>query len=380
MKKYLIVLLALALLLCAGCAKEEPVQTEAPTVAPTVPAETEEPTVPPTTEETIPVPQVNMGKALADKTPAILDTLMRGDTVDVVGEYDEDHYVIKTDLGYGLVQKNLLRLDSETPYEVWTGYAYWHAEVYDNLYLTGEPVQLLQTNTKVEVLDDIGYCYVVRVGELDGFMNKSRLTKWHIPGGGSPSSGGDGGSSTGADGGDISLQFQGGVTLLAAITQEGEVTGQGVVLADGTDVVLGYFSRSEEIPMVAEEGFAENREGHATVYLDGIYAYVPQALVQAADAAAYESWTGYSRWNGVVHDNFHLLGDPIDKLYTNVQVTIVAELENCYQVEVNEVTGFMAKDLVSKTRISTGGGGGSYDDGGSSGGSSGGGEWTPPAM
>lgn len=380
MKKYLIVLLALALLLCAGCAKEEPVQTEAPTVAPTVPAETEEPTIPPTTEETIPVPEMNMGKALADKTPAILDTLKRGDTVDVVGEYDEDHYVIKTDLGYGLVQKNLLRLDGETPYEVWTGYAYWHAEVYDNLYLTGEPVELLQTNTKVEVLDDIGYCYVVRIGEREGFMNKSRLTKWHIPGGGSPSSGGDSGSSTGADGGDISLQFQGSVTLLAAITQEGDVTGQGVVLADGTDVVLGYFNRGEEIPMVAEEGFAENREGYVSVYLDGIYAYVPQALAQAADAAAYESWTGYSRWNGVVYDNFHLLGDPIDKLSTNVQVQIVAELEDCYQVEVNGVTGFMAKDLVSKTRISTGGGGSSYDDGGSSSGSSGGGEWTPPAM
>lgn len=382
MKKYVIMLLALAILLCAGCAKQEPVQTEAPTTVPTEPTET---TVPPTTEETIPVPEVTMGKVLMDNTPAILDILMRDDTVDVVGEYDEDHYVIKTDLGYGLVKKNLLRLDGEAPYEVWTGYAYWNAEVYDNLYLTGEPVQKLRTNTKIEVLDDVGICYVVRIDDTISFMNKSRLSKWPSSSGGSSSGGGGGGGggSTGADGGDISLQFQGGITLLAAIEQKGDVTGKAVVLADGTEVILGYFNRSEELPVVAEDGFAENWEGYVTVYLDGLYAYVPQALTQAADAAAYEAWDGYSRWNGVVYDNYHLLGDPIDKLYTNVQVHVVAELENCYVVEVNEVTGYMSKDVVSKTRISTGGGSsnsGGSGGGGSSGSSGGGGEWSPPAL
>ena len=390
MRKYIIVLLALALLLCAGCKKQEPVQTEAPTTAPT------ETTIPPTTEETIPVPELTMGSALVDDTPAILDTLMRDDVVDVVGEYDEDHYVIKTDLGYGLVKKGLLRLESEAAYEVWTGYAYWNAEVYDNLHLTGEPAQKLKTNTKVEVLDDLGYCYVVRVEETEGFMNKSRLTKWHISSGGGSSnsggggsssgSGGGGGGSTGADGGDISLQFHGNIVLLAAIEQSGDVTGQATILADGTEVVLGYFERGEEIPMVAEDGLAENREGYVTVYLDGLYAYVPQKLVLTQEAEAYEAWDGYSRWNGVVYDNFYLLGDPIDKLYTNVKVHVIAELENCYLVEVNEVTGYMSKDLVSQTRISTGGrnsdsggsgGGGNSGGGGSSGG---GAEWSPPAL
>ena len=374
MKKYMIVLLALALVLCAGCAKQESAQTEAPATAP---AET---TVPPTTEETIPVPELNMGSALVDETPAILDTLMRDDVVDVVGEYDEDHYAIKTDVGYGLVKKELLRMKGETPYEVWTGYAYWNAEVYDNFYLTGEPVQKLKTNTKIEVLDDLGYCYVVRVEETEGFMNKSRLSKWPFSSGsGSSDSGGGGGGATGADGGDISLQVQGGIVLLAAIEQSGDVTGQAVVLADGTEVVLGYFNGGEEIPMVAEGGFAENREGYVTVYLDGLYAYVPQDLVVTEETEAYEAWDGYSRWNGVVYDNFHLLGDPIDKLYTNVKVHVIAELENCYLVEVDDVTGYMGKDVVSKTRISVSGGssdGGSYDGGGSSGGA----EWSPPAL
>ena len=382
MKKYIIVLLALALLLCAGCKKQEPVQTEAPTTAPT------ETTVPPSTEETIPVPELNMGSAMVNETPAILDILMRDDVVDVVGEYDEEYYVIKTNVGYGLVKKELLRLESEAAYEVWTGYAYWNAEVYDNFYLTGEPVQKLKTNTKVEVLDDLGYCYVVRVAETEGFMNKSRLAKWPFSSGGSGDSGGSGGSgggggSTGADGGDISLQFNGGIVLLATIEQKGDVTGQATVLADGTEVVLDYFDRGEEIPMVAEEGFAENREGYVTVYLDGLYAYVPQDLVVTEDSVAYEAWDGYSRWNGVVYDNFHLLGDPIDKLYTNVKVHVIAELENCYVVEVNEVTGYMSKDVVSKTRISTGGGNsdsGGSGGGGNSGGSGGGAEWSPPAL
>ncbi len=390
MRKCIIALLVLLPILCAGCKKQEPVQTEAPTTAPT------ETTVPPTTEETIPVPELNMGTALVDDTPAILNTLMRDDVVDVVGEYDEDHYVIKTEKGYGLVKKELLRLKGEAAYEVWTGYAYWNAEVYDNLHLTGEPAQKLKTNTKVEVLDDLGYCYVVRVEETEGYMNKSRLAKWPFSSGGgnsgsggggsSSGSGGGGGGSTGADGGDISLQFQGNIVLLAAIEQSGDVTGQAAVLADGTEVVLGYFDRGEEIPMVAEDGFAENREGYVTVYLDGLYAYVPQELVLTQEAEVYEAWDGYSRWNGVVYDNFYLLGDPIDKLYTNVKVHVIAELENCYLVEVNEITGYMSKEVVSQTRISTGrgnsdsggsGGGGNSGGGGSSGG---GAEWSPPAL
>lgn len=368
MKKYIIALLVLLLILFTGCTNQEPVQTEAPTTAPT------ETTVPPTTEETIPVPELNMGTALVDDTPAILDTLMRDDVVDVVGEYDEGHYVIKTDLGYGLVKKELLRLKGESAYEIWTGYAYWNAEVYDNLHLTGEPAQKLKANTKVEVLDDLGYCYVVRVEETEGFMNKSLLAKWPFSSGGGNSDSESGVDSTGADGGDISLPFQGNIVSLSAIEQTGNVTGQAAVLADGTEVVLGYFDRGEEIPMVAEDGFAENWDGYVTVYLNGLYAYVPQELVLTQGAEAYEAWDGYSRWNGVVYDNFYLLGDPIDKLYINNKVHVIAELENCYLVEVNEVIGYMSKGMVSQTRISTGGG--NSDDDGSGEGA----EWSPPAL
>lgn len=357
MKKYLVFLLVLVL--CAGCAKE-PVQTEVPTTAPvqtqaptTVPTET---TVPPTTEETIPVPELTTAYALVDDTPAILDTLLRDDVVDVVGEYDQDHYVIKTELGYGLVKKELLRMDGEAPYEAWIGYAYYNTEVYDNFYLTGEPVQKLNQNTNVEVLEELRYCYVVRVEDQMGFMNKKSLSRWPISSGGG----------AGEDGGDIILQGQGGISLLSVVEQTGDVTGQAVVLADGAEVVLGYFSRGEELPVVAQEGFAETREGYVTVYLNGLYAYVPQLLVLPEGAEAYTAWDGYSQWNGVVFDNYYLLGEPVLNLYTNAQVHVLEELDNCYLVEVNGETGYMSKEMVSETKI--------YVD------NTGSGEWTPPAM
>ena len=374
MKKLIIALVVLVMVLCAGCAKQEPapVETTAPAAAPTE-APTEA-TVPPTTEETIPAPALANGSAMVDKTPAVLDTLMRNDVVDVVGEYDEDHYVIKTAAGYGLVQKELVRMNDEPAYEVWTGYSYWHAEVYETFHLTGEPV-LLNQNTHVEVLDDLGYCYVVRVDGSAGFMKKAQISKWSFNSGGNSGSSGGHGGSTGADGGDISLQFQGGITLLSAVEQSGDVIGQAVVLADGAEVILGYFDRGDQIPMVAEEGFAEEREGFVAVYLNGLYAYVPQALVLAEDAEPYEEWDGYSYWNGVVYDNFYLLGDPIDKLHSNVKVHILAELENCYLVETNGNIGYMSKDVISKTHIPTGGS--NRNSGGHGGGS---GDWTPPAL
>jgi uncharacterized membrane protein YgcG len=185
----------------------------------------------------------------------------------------------------------------------------------------------------------------------------------------------------GEDGGDISLRYHGSIQLLSAIEQTGEVTGTGIILADGTEVILGYFDRGEEIPVVTEEGFAESKEGFCTIYLDGLYAWVRENLVCMEEAEPFEEWDGYARWSAVVYDNIHLIGTPKDKLNTNTKIHVVDELENCYLVEIEEVPGFMAKDMVSKWRYSSGS---SDDEGGGGGGSGGGGvggaEWTPPAL
>lgn len=363
MRKYMLLLLALALLLCTGCGQQDPVsQPAAPTVQP---AQTEAPTTapapeatnPPATEETAPVPALTTGTALVSHAPAILDVLMRDEIVDVVGMYGDDHYVIKTAFGYGLVQEELLRLDGEAPYEAWTGYAKRNAKVYGNYRFLGEPVQTLKQNTQVEVLDDLGYCCVVRVDGAVRFMNAEELSKKKISS-----------DSTGADGGDISLQNQGGVYLLAAIEQSGTVTGKAVVLADGTEVVLGYFYRGEEVPMVAEAGFAPDWDGYVTVYMNGLYAYVPQALVLPEGATPYTAWDGYSKSSSKVYDNFYLLGEPFDKLSTNTKVHVLAEMYDCYLAEINGITCYIDRDSVSKNKISKEDN--KSDDA----------EWSPPAM
>lgn len=133
MKKIIILILALSLLL-AGCgnAASEAEGTTAPettvpetTVPETTVPETTEETEPETTAETEPpAPDTVDFTVQADKAPAVLQLLSKGDTVDVVGEY-EDYHVIRTEQGYGMVEKGLLRFDGEAGYEGWTGYAYY---------------------------------------------------------------------------------------------------------------------------------------------------------------------------------------------------------------------------------------------------------------
>lgn len=380
MKKLGIIFLAACFLILCGCAKEAPAETSAPTVSPT--EETVE-TVPETTVETIPVPQTQTGSVLADHVPAILTTLSRGDTVDLVGEYDEENYVIKTELGYGLVEKVLLRMQDAEPYEVWTGYGKWNSKVYDNYQLRGEPVLTLKSNDPVEVLEDLGYCLLIQTEDILGFAAPESISKYRsYSGGGGGSSGGGGGgggASGGADGGDISLQASIRLQLLSMVTQDGSITNQAEVLADGTQVVLGYLDRGDTFPIVVEDGFAEPLAGFRTGYFNGLYAYIPEALSACEGDEAYEAWDGYAKRRTPLYGSYLLWGEPLKTLNQNTQIHILCDLGDSYLVTVDELTGYMAKDMVSQTKVSTGGG---YSDGGGGGGGGGGSapEWTPPAL
>lgn len=388
MKKWTAILLSLLLLLTTGCAKQEPAATTEVTTQPTTaPTET---TAPPT----VPLPQTEEATILADHVPAVLSILSRGDTVDVVGVYDEEHYVIKTELGYGLVEKQLLVKPDEEAYAPWSGYSRWNRNVYDNYRLTGTPIQVLKTNTKVEVLDDLGGCCVVKVENITGFMKLEDISKGVIRAqssdddggsGGGSSSGGGGGSSGGGggqDGGDISLRFNGGIVLLSAITQEGSVTGKATVRADGTEVVLGFFDREETAQVVVEAGFAEDWEGYATVMMDDLYAHVPETLIQRKGEDAYTQWDGFAKYNTMLYDNFYLQGEG-KRLNTNTAIHVVADLESSYLVTVEGGFGYVAKTMVSEKRIvskkapaESGGGGDSSSGGGGGGGQ----EWSDPVL
>ena len=98
MKKLVIFPLIAVMLLAAGCNKTD--------VTPTTPETT--------VLVTEPTPECTSATVQVADAPAILMLLNRGDTVDVVKEYDEGHYMVKVDDLYGLVEKQLLRLSGES--------------------------------------------------------------------------------------------------------------------------------------------------------------------------------------------------------------------------------------------------------------------------
>ena len=355
MKKIIALLLVLTMLVCVGCTSEEPAPQPSETqpipseTEPPVPSETEPP-VPTETEP--PVPTTVATPVKAGNVPVVLLELNRGDVIELVGDFDKDHYIAKVGDVYGMVEKNLVRTASQEAYGSWTGYAYGGVAVYSDLYLRNVAATLTM-NTTVEVVEDLGYGYLVNYNGDLMFMRAGSLSRNKIvytaPSGGS-------------DGGDISLQ--GGIFALAAVPQEGEVTGEATVLADGTVLALMRVQLGETVDVVTEEGFAESKEGFVTVYVSGLYGYVEEKLVGETD---FTAWDGYAKFNAEIFDNYYLLGDAQHKPTVNTVLHLVGELDNCYLVDFNGSVGYIAKDLVSATKVAVGGGGG-------------GAEWSPPAM
>lgn len=380
MKRIIMLLILVAALIvtavyCDSHSREEPSgeETESVTLYTTEPSE--ETAEPPTTvPETEPVPETEEAAVLADSVPVILTFLNREDSVDVVKEFDEDHVEIKLEQGFGLVEKTFLRMEGAPSFETFTGYAIWNAGVYDNFYLTGEPVKTLGMNTAVEVLEDLETCWLIRVEDSLGYAAKKQINRWPISsGGGSSEEDSGGGGDAGQDGGDITMAIP--VTPLSVITQEGEITGKGTVLADGTPVILGYFDRGETLPVVTDHGLSEEKEGFVIAYFDGLCGYVEENMVRKTGESAYEAWDGYAKANAKVYDNFRLTGDPYQGIWMNLKLHVVEDLGQVLLVEVNEKTGYIRKDSVSETAIPVyGGGGGDESSGG------GGQEWSDPIL
>lgn len=372
MKRSVILLLVAAMLLTAGCNTEPVDPTGSNTTEAVDTTETTQETTQETTEApTEPVPQCFNARVQVNDAPAILTMQGRGDVVDVVGEYDEDHYVVKTDAGYGLMEKQLLRMSNAEPYKTWTGYATGYVPVYDNYQLTGEPIQSLSLNKQMVVLAELKYCCLVQIGDTLGFVKNGGISKYYIEYNEPEKEE----SSGGQDGGDITL-FNGGITLLATVEQSGEVTGTAVVLVDEAPVILGYFHLGETVEVVAEEGFAPAWEGYHTLYLNGFYAYMPDVLTQEETEEAYTPWEGYCAYGSYVYDNYLLLGDGT-RQGTNTVVTILWDSGEFYVVSAGGEIGYMARDEVSESKYQTGNGGGGNNSGSNAEDS---GDWTPPAL
>ena len=362
MKRFFVSLLCLLLIL-TGCAATEPSKSNDVSSVPTTQATTGT-TAPPETETIVtepPAPDTVEGAALADQTVIVIETADRNATVNIVGDLDEDYYIVKTDSGYGLIEKRLVRLNGAEAYEQWDGYARYQAKVYTNYHLLSTDVKELKVNTKIQVLDSFADCLVVQIDETVGYMLVSEVSRNFIT---SSGGGGNGGSS---DGGDISLGYQGGIVKLSALVpQSGEISGMGVVLVDNAEIILGWFDRGDIVDIIVEEGYAEVKEGWHAVYLNGFCGYVRQNLIQTDSAEPYTEWDGYARYKAAVYDNYYLSGEAVQTLSSNATVHIICDLGECYLVSVGDDTGYMHKEQVSETSIH-------YSSGG-------GGDWTPPAM
>lgn len=374
MKRLLALMLCFAMLL-AGCSRNTAGSTGETQAAETTGEPIETTAVAEPTETEPPVPDTIPAAALADHTVVVLATVDRDAVVEVVGAFDEDHYVVKMEDGYGLVEKRLVRMADAEAYEQWDGYARYRAKLYNNYHLRSEGAQDLRMNTKLRVLDSLGDCCLVQTEETVGYMLESEISRNYIQSssGGSSSGGGSGG---GADGGDISFSYRGGITFLSAFApQSGEVSGTATVLAGETEILLGWYDRGETMYLVNEPGFAEEKEGYDTVYLDGLYGYVRSSLIAREGAEAYAQWDGYAYYHAGVYDNYYLAGEPTSQLSTNTVVHVLCDLGECYLVSVGEETGYMNKEEISQNRVVYGGGGSSGGSGGS-----GGGEWSDPVL
>lgn len=396
MKKGIAYLLLVMMLFMSGCGQKqpEPGTTAAPpeTVAPET-TETET-----TVSETEPEPKLESAWVQGEGVPEVLSLLHRGDRVEVLSWIDETHAWVKAGEQEGSVEKQLLQMANEEDYAQWTGYSMYNAQCFANYFLTGQ-AETLPTNTKLNVLEELDGCYLVAFEDgTTGFVSKTKVSRYMtgIGGGGNSSpadggsSGGSGGSGSsggrgGQDGGDITLMVPGKLSLLADV----RLTGDAVIKADGAELVLTFLPRGTELDLIAEEGFAPDLEGYATVYLgkEKGAAYVPEQWIRKQGEDAFEAWDGYAGYNCQLFDNIRLRGTAMKKLYTNSPVKVLWEAENVLLVQAGEELGYVTAETVRTTPIvaapSGGDSGGSGGSGGGSGGSSGsgsGGEWTPPML
>ncbi len=438
MKRILVIsFTALFLFTFIGCAElaVKPV-TPLPSVeAFPEPSPTATPAPTPVPEPTpTPEPAGEPGTVRINGVRVIYRLLERGLGVTVLGEQDE-YYSVDIDGVTALVEKWLVRLDSESPTEAWTGYARSGARVYGSAYLDGEPAFELDLNTEVTVTDELDGILYIECGDIKGYVSSDDISDTLIkkkskpkkesggessagggtpagggaaPGGGAPAGGGTGGGgggdtpppAGGADGGDIQLsapRVRGGIMLLSSSTgayPSAEPTAApvkfpcgGRIKADGTRSYLAFLNRPDPVKVIGQD--ADNY----TLLIGGGTGVVPKKYIQLVSEPSYEEWDGFSDHRAPLYSDPEMK-DELEALARNTKLHILEDLGDCYLVQTETGMGFMEKDKVGEKEfevpkskksdkssggesesVSSGGdaGGGSTGGGSTGGGSAGGG-------
>lgn len=360
MKKIIAVCICAALLL-SGCGAPAAVETPspAPTAAP-------EPTPTPT-----PTPDTNGAEVVTLEARALLAVLPRGEELVIEDEW-ESYYIVNTAEGRGYVEKRLVASTGEEETEPRTVYAKSKAGFYTGYLLRGEPERLLDTNTELQILADLGDCCLV---ELDGVMgyvpsdmlSDSRIQYYSYGGGGG---GGGSAPSGGADGGDISLGTQTKKPFIATGISDSALQGTAArVISVTAELYAAIYLRGEQVRVLSQDGDI------CTLYIDGVFASVETRCLLLEGEEPFESRTGYAASGAELFSDFYLCGAPQQSLTMNTELTLLADLGECYLVSLPEGDmGYIALDQVNDQPVV-------YNNyGGGGGGSSSGGEWTEPAL
>lgn len=335
--------------------------TSVPAITPTPeptpgPTRTPEPTPEPTPSST-PEPMTISAWALVDEAGVVGRTFSLGAKVEVGSEQD-GYYVIETDDGDLLVEKWLVRMESEKSPKAYTAYAKSNANIYIDPYFEDERIATLKTNTKLTVEDSFGEIVRVTLNDgSEGYALASSISKSKI------SSGGGSGSQ---DGGDIPIgnfySSEVSIVSLGSLTQSAGKTFtpcKGTILAEGAEAYIAMFDRGDKVQVL------EKNKPTCTVLVGEKTGTIPTKLLSFEGDKSYSPWDGFAKANAPFHKQYRML-DTETKLSQNTKIRVIGEIEGTYIVEVKDQLGYMPAEQVSETKITSSG----KPDGG----------WTDPVL
>ena len=129
-------------------------------------------------------------------------------------------------------------------------------------------------------------------------------------------------------------------TVSAPRTVEGTI--QGIHIP----AILSFPQRGD---IVQVTGYPD--EATATVTGGNAQGSFAKVLLRFDSDESYEAWQAYAKYNTRVFEGYTLVGEPLATLKTNTQMTVLDDLGECYLVQTEDLTGYIAKTQASKWRI-----------------------------
>lgn len=144
-------------------------------------------------------------------------------------------------------------------------------------------------------------------------------------------------------------------------------TVEGTVQGIHIPAILSFPQRGD---IVQVTGYPD--EATATVTVGDAQGSFAKVLLRFDSDESYEAWQAYAKYNTQVFGGYTLVGEPLATLKTNTQMTVLDDLGECYLVQTENLTGYIAKTQASKWRIKSSGSSSGSGSGGSGTGKDGG--------